>query len=40
VDVGSSIRKALEDYDNGDLDPAMLHACNAIDGTAGKSTPI
>jgi hypothetical protein len=36
MNVGKSIRKAIDEYAAGDLDSAMLHACNAIDGTAGK----
>jgi hypothetical protein len=37
--VGESVRKAIDDWDVGDLDAAMLHACNAIDGTASKVYP-
>jgi hypothetical protein len=39
VDVGNSIRKAIDDWQQGELDAAMLHACNAVDGTAAKSYP-
>jgi hypothetical protein len=38
--VGDSVRVALRDYTVGDLEPAMLHACNAVDGTAAKRWPI
>jgi hypothetical protein len=37
--VGDSVRKAIADWQQGDLEPAMLHACNAIDGTAKKLHP-
>ncbi|MBK7687080.1 MAG: hypothetical protein IPJ25_14670 [Rhodocyclaceae bacterium] len=37
--VGSSVRKAIEDWSSGDFDFAMLHACNAVDGTASKLHP-
>jgi hypothetical protein len=37
--VGRSVRKAIDDWQQGDLEPAMLHACNAVDGTAGKLYP-
>ncbi len=39
MDVGSSVRKAIKDYEDGDTDAAMLHACNAVDGTAKKLYP-
>lgn len=39
MDVGNSVRKAIDDWSMGDLEPAMLHACNAIDGTAKKAYP-
>ena len=39
MDVGSSVRKAIKDYEDGDTDAAMLHACNAVDGTAKKLHP-
>ncbi|MGK3128499.1 hypothetical protein ACCW76_04795 [Pantoea sp. C8B4] len=31
--------KALDEFDRGDLDGAVLHACNAFDGTSGKLHP-
>jgi hypothetical protein len=34
--VGDSVRKAILDWEQGDLESAMLHACNAVDGTAKK----
>lgn len=36
MNVGRSVTKAIEDWEAGDFDGAMLHACNAIDGTARK----
>ena len=39
VDVGNSVRKALAKADLGELDSAMLHACNGADGTAKKVHP-
>lgn len=39
MDVGNSIRKAIQDWESGDHESAMLHACNAIDGTAKKLYP-
>lgn len=39
MNVGNSIRKAIDDWESADLDSAMLHACNAIDGTARKVYP-
>lgn len=39
MNVGNSVRKAIADWEAGDLDSAMLHACNAIDGTAKKLYP-
>lgn len=36
MNVGNSIRKAIEDWQLGEIDAAMLHACNAIDGSAKK----
>jgi len=40
VDVGSSVKKAIDDWEQGDLESSMLHACNAVDGTAGKASPV
>jgi hypothetical protein len=39
VDVGNSVRKAIDDSVAGEVDAAMLHACNAVDGTAAKVYP-
>jgi hypothetical protein len=39
MNVGSSVRKAIDDWEAGEVDAAMLHACNAIDGTAKKIYP-
>ena len=35
--VGDSVRKAIDDWSLGDFEFAMLHACNAVDGTAAKA---
>jgi hypothetical protein len=37
--VGDSVRKAIDDWEQGELEAAMLHACNAVDGTARKLYP-
>lgn len=37
--VGNSVRKAIDDWAVQDYESAMLHACNAIDGTARKAYP-
>jgi hypothetical protein len=34
--IGDSVRKAIADWELGDTEAAMLHACNAVDGTARK----
>ena len=39
MNVGNSIRKAIDDWKSGEADAAMLHACNSIDGTAKKIHP-
>jgi hypothetical protein len=39
MNVRSSVRKAIDDWEANELDAAMLHACNAIDGTAKKVYP-
>jgi hypothetical protein len=36
MNVGRSIQKSIDDWEIGDFDAAMLHACNAVDGTAAK----
>ena len=37
--VGESVRKAIDDWQHGEVESAMLHACNAVDGTAKKVYP-
>ena len=39
MNVGNSVRKAIDDWELGELESAMLHACNAVDGTAKKLHP-
>lgn len=39
MNVGNSVRKAIIDWETGENDAAMIHACNAIDGTAKKVYP-
>lgn len=39
MNVGNSVRKSIDDWEIGELDAAMLHACNAVDGTAKKLYP-
>lgn len=39
MNVGDSVRKSIDDWEQGDLESAMLHACNAVDGTAAKLYP-
>jgi hypothetical protein len=39
VNVGESVYHAIDDWEAGKLKSAMLHACNAIDGTAKKVYP-
>jgi hypothetical protein len=39
MNVGNSVRKAIDDWVAGEADAAMLHACNAVDGTARKLFP-
>jgi hypothetical protein len=36
MNVGDSIRLAIDDWMRDEFDAAMLHACNAVDGTASK----
>jgi hypothetical protein len=38
--VGDSVRKAIDDWEQGELDASMLHACNGVDGTARKLYPL
>lgn len=37
--ISDSIRKAIDDWQQHELESAMLHACNAVDGTAAKVYP-
>jgi hypothetical protein len=39
MNVGDSVRKAIDDWEANEPESAMLHACNAIDGTARKVYP-
>ena len=39
MNVGNSVRKAIDDWERGETDAAMSHACNAVDGTAKKVYP-
>lgn len=39
MNVGKSVRKSIDEWEQSDLDSAMLHACNAVDGTAKKEYP-
>jgi hypothetical protein len=39
MDVGNSVRKAISDFEQGEIEAAMIHACNAVDGTAAKVLP-
>lgn len=39
MEVGRSVAKAIDEMERGDRESAMLHACNAVDGTAAKIYP-
>lgn len=39
MNVGNSVRRAIEDWEANELESAILHACNAVDGTAKKLYP-
>jgi hypothetical protein len=39
MNVGDSVRKSIDDWELGDLESSMLHACNAVDGTSKKVYP-
>jgi hypothetical protein len=39
MNVGDSVRHGLDHWDNNEWDAAMLHACNAVDGTGKKRYP-
>lgn len=34
--IGDSIRKSIDDWELGEVEASMLHACNAVDGTAKR----
>ena len=36
MNVGNSVRKSIDDWESSEHESAILHACNAIDGTAKK----
>lgn len=37
--VGDSVRHSIDEWQRGNPEPSMLHACNAVDGTAKKVFP-
>ena len=37
--ISDSVRKAINDWEQHELDAAILHACNAVDGTVAKIYP-
>ncbi len=37
--VGDSVRKSILDWQQHEVEASMLHACNAVDGTAKKAYP-
>lgn len=39
MDVGNSIRKSINDWEDGELEASMMHACFAVDGTRRKLYP-
>ncbi|MDM8193504.1 hypothetical protein EVS84_10115 [Pseudomonas koreensis] len=39
MNVGQSVSKAIDEWEAGDLDSAMMHACNAVDNTAKRTYP-
>jgi hypothetical protein len=39
VDIGDSIKRSLDHWERREWDVSMLHACNAVDGTAKKRYP-
>lgn len=39
MNVGESVWLSINDWERGELDASMLHACNAVDGTAKKTFP-
>ena len=39
MDVGDAVRRSLDHWQRREWDAAMVHACNAVDGTAKKRYP-
>jgi hypothetical protein len=39
MNIVKSVAKAIADWQLGDLESAMMHACNALEGTAKKAYP-
>lgn len=39
MNVGNSVQHSLDEWERGDWPAAMLHACNAVDGTSKKRYP-
>jgi hypothetical protein len=37
--IADSVRKAIDDWESQDYESSMMHACNAVDGTAQKVYP-
>jgi hypothetical protein len=37
--VGDSVRHGIDEWQRGNFEASMLHACNAVDGTASKQFP-
>lgn len=37
--IADSVRKSIQDFEQGDIEFSMMHACNAIDGTSRKLFP-
>lgn len=38
--VADSVRLSIDEVGRGNTDAAVLHACNAVDGTARKRYPL
>lgn len=39
MNIGQSVSKAIDEWEAGDFDSAMMHACNAVDNTAKRTYP-
>ncbi len=37
--IADSVRKSIQDFEQGDIEFSMMHACNAVDGTSRKLFP-